>query len=279
MTDTSVRTPSRDLPRARVNAGAGLWTSSVIVAKRVVRRFARSPQLIVFSTIQAAIFLLMFRYGFGGAIDTGNGSSYVHFLVPGFIATNILWAGMAAAVGVAEDIEHGFVDRLRSLPMSRAAVLIGRSIADSALLVWALGISTVMGFIVGFRMGGSIGAGLAAFGLCLVFGFAFEWVFITVGLVAGTAQGAQQMGMLVTPLVFLSSAYVPVESMPVVVKQFAEFQPLTPMVNAVRSLAMGPDAEGLFEHSTGYYVGISLLWAAGIFLVFGFLAIRRFARS
>ena len=140
MTDTSVIAPSPGLPRAAANAGAGLGVSSLVVAGRMVRKFARTPQLIVFTTIQSALFLLMFRFAFGGAIGTGGSLSYVNFMVPGFITTTVLWAGMGAATGVAEDVEHGFVDRLRSLPIPRAAVLIGRSLADLALMAWALAI-------------------------------------------------------------------------------------------------------------------------------------------
>ena len=278
MTDMSVIAPSPGLPRAAVNPGAGLRVSSLVVAGRMVRKFARTPQLIVFTTIQSALFLLMFRFAFGGAIGTGGSLSYVNFLVPGFVTTTVLWAGMGAATGVAEDVEHGFVDRLRSLPIPRAAVLIGRSLADLALMAWALAIAAIFGFIVGFRLTGSVSGALAAFGLCLVFGFAFEWIFIVMGLVGGTAQAAQSMGLMITPLVFLSSAYVPVASMPGGIRQFGEIQPLTPMVNAVRGLAVGPGGQALPGHGTGYYVGLSLLWAAAIFVVFGLLAVARFAR-
>ena len=278
MTGTSVIAQFPGMPRAALNTGAGLWPSSIAVAGRTVRKFARTPQLIVFTTLQSALFLLMFRFAFGGAIGTGGSLSYVSFLVPGFIATTVLWAGMGAATGVAEDVEHGFVDRLRSLPIPRAAVLIGRSLADTALIVWGLAIAAVFGFAVGFRLHGSVAGALAAFGLCVLFGFAFEWVFIVIGLVAGTAQAAQSMGLLITPLVFLSSAYVPVKSMPAGVRQFSEFQPVSPMVNAVRGLATGTRGQALLEHSTSYYVGLSLIWAAGIFVVFGLLALLRFAR-
>ncbi len=278
MTETSVIAPSTGVPRAAVNTGAGLRVASLVVAGRMVRKFARTPQLIVFTTIQSALFLLMFRFAFGGAIGTGGSLSYVNFMVPGFIASTVLWAGMGAATGVAEDVEHGFVDRLRSLPIPRAAVLIGRSLADAALMIWALAVAAILGFAVGFRLTGSIPGALAAFGLCVVFGFAFEWVFIVMGLVGGTAQAAQSMGLLVTPLVFLSSAYVPVASMPSGIRQFGEIQPLTPMVNAVRGLATGAGGRALLEHSTGYYVGLSLVWAAAIFAVFGLLAVWRFAR-
>ncbi len=276
MADTVALSPN--VPRAAVNTGARLWVSSFLVAGRMVRKFARTPQLIAFTAIQSALFLLMFRFAFGGAIRTGGSLSYINFLVPGFIATTVLWAGMGAAVGVAEDVEHGFIDRLRSLPIPRAAVLVGRSLADTALLVWGLAIAAVFGFAVGFRLHGSIYGALAAFGLCVVFGFAFEWIFIVMGLVGGTAQAAQQMGLMITPLVFLSSAYVPVKSMPAGIRQFSEFQPVSPMVNAVRGLTTGTHGQALLEHSTTYYVGLSLIWAAAIFVVFGLLAVLRFAR-
>jgi ABC-2 type transport system permease protein len=278
MTDIPLTAPSPAMPRSAFNTGASLWVSSLVVAGRTVRKFARTPQLIVFTTIQSALFLLMFRFAFGGAIGTGGSLSYVNFLVPGFITTTVLWSGMGAATGVAEDVEHGFVDRLRSLPIPRAAVLIGRSLADTALVVWGLAIAVGFGFAVGFRLHASITGALAAFGLCVVFGFAFEWIFIAMGLVGGTARAAQSMGLLITPLVFLSSAYVPVKSMPAGVRQFSEFQPVSPMVDAVRSLATGARGQALLAHSTGYYVGLSLAWAAAIFVVFGLLAVLRFAR-
>jgi ABC-2 type transport system permease protein len=266
-------------PRAALNTGARLGVSSLVVAGRVVRKFARTPQLIVFSTVQGAVFLLMFRFAFGGAIGTGGSISYVNFMVPGFIATGVLWSGMGAAAGVAEDVEHGFLDRLRSLPIPRLAVLIGRSLADTALVTWGLVVAALLGFAVGFRLTGSVSGAFAAFGLCVVFGFAFEWIFIVMGLVGGTAQAAQSMGLMITPLVFLSSAYVPVKSMPAGVRQFAGYQPLTVMVDAVRGLTTGPRGQALLAHSTGYYTGISLAWAAGICVVFGLLAVLRFARS
>src|SRR5260370_21426628 len=150
MTDIPFTAPSPTLPRAAVNTGAGLWVSSLTVAGRMLRKFARTPQLIAFTAIQSALFLLMFRFAFGGAIRTGGSLSYINFLVPGFIATTVLWAGMGAAVGVAADVEHGFIDRLRSLPIPRAAVLIGRSLADTPLIAGGLVIPAVFGFAVGF---------------------------------------------------------------------------------------------------------------------------------
>jgi ABC-2 type transport system permease protein len=278
MTDAPVITGSpQSPPRARVNAGAGFWPSSVAVARRTVRKFVRTPQLLVLATVQSALFLLIFRYIFGGAINV-DGVSYVNYLVPGFVTTGMLFAGMGAAAGVAEDLEQGFFDRLRSLPIPRAAVMAGRCLADTALVTWSLAVGAALGFAVGFRMHGSVTAGLAAFGLCVLFGFAFEWLFITIGLVAGSAQAAQGISVLVTPLVFVSSAYVPVSSLQGWMRPFAEHQPLTQMVNAVRGLAGGPEVEALLSHSTAYYVQLSLIWTAAIVVVFGLVAALRFSR-
>jgi ABC-2 type transport system permease protein len=257
---------------------AGLWVSTLAIARRAALRYLRTPQLIVLGTIQGAMFLLIFRYVFGGAIRIG-GIDYVDFLVPGFVTTSVLFSGMGTATAVAEDLEQGFIDRLRSLPIPRSAVLAGRALSDTAWLTWGLAITTAIGFAVGFRIHGSVPDALAAFGLCVVFGFAFIWLFVTLGLFAGTAQAAQGMALLVFPLTFVSSAYVPVESMPGWMQAFAEHQPLTYMVDAVRALTQGPEAEALLGHPAAYFVTRSLLWAAGIVIVFAPLAVARYRRS
>ena len=213
------------------------------------------------------------RYVFGGAIDTGA-VSYVDFLIPGLAAAGALFSGMGAAVGVAEDLESGLFDRLRSLPVPRSAILLGRSLADTALVGWATAITVALGF----RIHGGVPAALLAFVLCLVYGAAFTWPFITMGLVAGTAQAAQGMSFLAFPIVFVSSAYVPVESMPSWLQPIAEHQPLTSMVGSVRALALGDDAEGVLGHSAGWFAVRALLWSAAIVAVFVPLATRKFAR-
>lgn len=278
MTQSSMRTaPASVQVVERFNPGASFWPSAVAVARRTIRKFVRTPQRIVLTTIQSAVWLLIFRYIFGGAINV-DGQSYVDFLVPGVVVTTALFSGMGAAAGVAEDIEQGFFDRLRSLPIRRASVMAGRCLADTVLTGWGLVVATGVGFAVGFRVQGSVTDGLAAFGLCVLFGFAFSWVFITVGLVAGNAQAAQGLALLILPFTFVSSAYVPVTSMPGWLHAFGEVQPITPMVDAVRSLAGGPRADALLEHSTSYYVGTSLAWSAAIVVVFGVIAVVRFSR-
>jgi ABC-2 type transport system permease protein len=257
---------------------AGPATTALSVAHRTVRKFLRSPQLVVVGTIQGVMFLLIFRYVFGGAIGAG-GLDYVQFLVPGFVVTGVLFSGMGAAAGVAEDLEQGFFDRLRSLPIPRTSVLAGRSLADTAMVAWSAAITTAVGFAVGFRIDSDVPSALAAFGLTIVFGFAFTWVFITMGLYAGNAQAAQGMSLLVFPLTFVSSAYVPVDSMPGWMQSFAEHQPLTVMVNAVRALSLGDTATAVLGHSTGYYVVASLLWSAGLVLVFAPIAVARYRKG
>ncbi len=257
---------------------AGRLATAAQVARRTVRQFRRTPQLLVVSTIQGAMFLLIFRYVFGGAIDTG-GIPYVDVLVPGFVVTGVLFSGTGAAAGVAQDVEGGFFDRLRSLPVSRPALLAGRALADTALLAWGLVVTTAIGFVVGFRLHGSPGQGLAAGALCVVFGFAFTWMFITIGLMAGNAQAAQGMSLLVFPLTFVSSAYVPVDSMPGWLQPVAEHQPLTVMVNAVRSLALGGPAAAGVGGTTTHWVVLALAWSAGLVAVFAPMAVARYRRS
>jgi ABC transporter DrrB family efflux protein len=257
---------------------AGFVASALAVARRTLLKFARTPQLIVVSTVQGAIFLLIFRYVFGGAIGTG-GLSYVDFVVPGFITTGVLFSGTGAAAGIAEDIEGGVFDRLRSLPIPRTAAPFGRALADAALVTWGLVVTGAIGFAIGFRVHDGFVHAVAAFVLIVAFGFAFEWMFMCIGLVSGNAQAAQGMSLLVFPLTFVSSAYVPVRTMPGWMQPVAQHQPITVMVDAVRALTEGHAAIATLGHSAGYYVGLSLLWAAAITVAFAPIAIARFNRG
>ena len=170
------------------------------------------------------MFVLIFRYVFGGAITSGI--RYVDFLVPGFVATGAVFAGMASATGAAEDLTGGVFDRLRSLPVPRLGVVCGRVVADTALATLSLMVTTAVGFAVGFRTSASISSLLAAGGLAVIASFAFAWLFVVLGLLAGTPQAAQGLGLLVLPFTFLSSAFVPVASMPAWMQVFARSQAL-----------------------------------------------------
>jgi ABC transporter DrrB family efflux protein len=256
----------------------GHFASTAAITRRSALRYLRTPQLIVMATLQMALFFLIYRYMFGGAIRAGS-IPYVDYLVPGFVATGVLFSGIGAAVATAEDFEQGFVDRLRSLPIPRSSVLTARVLADTAILALSATVTVAIAFAVGFRLHGSAVDGLAAFGLVLVFGFAFEWLFVTMGLLAGTAQAAQGLGMIVFPLAFVSSAYVTVASMPGWLQVFAEHQPLTPMVDAVRGLTLGSRAEVELGHPSSYYVARSLIWAAAIFATAVPLAVARYRRG
>jgi ABC transporter DrrB family efflux protein len=258
--------------------GAGLARSTATVTRRALLRYVRTPQLIVLATVQMSLFFLIYRYMFGGAIHIA-GMSYVDYLVPGFIATGVLFMGIGTATAMAEDLEQGFVDRLRSLPIPRSSVLIARAAADTAILAWSTAFTAAVAFAVGFTLHGSTLEGLAAFGLVVLFGFAFEWVFITMGLFAGSAQAAQGMGMIVFPFAFVSSAYVPVSSMPSWLRVFAEHQPLTYMVDAVRALTLGPHSQALLGHPSSYFVSRSLMWTLAIIAVALPIAVVKYRRG
>ncbi|MEO5900678.1 MAG: ABC transporter permease [Ilumatobacteraceae bacterium] len=267
-----VRVPAITAPTGQ----PGVLGASFVVAGRTLRQFWRTPQLIVVGALTSAMFLLIFRYVFGGAIGTG-GVGYADYLIPGMAAASGLFA--SGAVGVASDIETGLFDRLRSLPIPRSATLIGRSLADTVLVVWATSITIVLGVATGFRPHGSIAESAAAFGLCVLFGAAFTWVFILMGLVSGSAQAAQGMSFMTFPFIFVSSAYVPVSSMPGWMQPVAEHQPVTMMVGAVRSLALGDRADAILGHSSAWFVVRALIWTVVIAGVFATLATRKFAKS
>src|SRR4051794_28072259 len=191
MTDTTTTTIEQPPPgsataeaprRVTESPGAGFVTTALTTSRRTVLKFFRTPQLLMMGTVQGALFLFMFRYVFGGAINPRGAISYVDFLVPGFIVTVILWTGMSAAAGVAEDSATGVYDRLRSLPIPRSAVMLGRAMADATLITWGLLTTSVLGFALGFRTHGSIAAVVGAFALTIIAGFAFTWVFIFIGL-------------------------------------------------------------------------------------------------
>jgi ABC-2 type transport system permease protein len=258
--------------------GAGVTATIATVALRGVRRYMRTPQLFVFSIISVAIFMVLFRYIFGGAIHLGS-LPYVEFLVPGFVLTSVLITGTGIAVGVAEHIEQGSFDRLRSLPTPRVALAAGQVTGETLIVAWGVAVAAALGFAFGFRFHGSVGQALTAYALCVVCGFAFVWMFVWMGLVAGSGQSAQGMSMAVYPLLFVSSAYVPIHTLPGWMQPIAGHQPVTIMSNAVRSLALGNPAAASLGHTTTYWVVLSLVWAAGLIVIFAPLAANGYSRS
>ncbi len=267
--------PTLRLPRPTRPAGA--LTTALGVARRTVLRNVRNPQVFVLGMVQGAMFLLIFRYVFGGAITSGI--RYVDFLVPGFVGTGALFSGMTSATGAAEDLTEGLFDRLRSLPVPRLGVVSGRVVADTALATLGLAVTTAVGFAVGFRTSASILSLLAAVALCVVASFAFTWLFVLLGIIAGNPQAAQGMGLLIFPFTFVSSAFVPVESMPGWMQAFARDQPLTQLVNATRAFTLGDRAPEVLGHTAGYFAVRTLFWCALIVVVFAPLAARRYQRG
>jgi ABC-2 type transport system permease protein len=259
-------------------ARASLASSTGVIAKRSLLKFLRTPQLLWTMTIQGLMFLVIFRYIFGGAIGAGE-LGYVDFVIPGIITTMLIWQGMGAAVSITEDRAQGLFDRLRSLPIPRGAVLAGRAVADTAMQVWGLLVLTLASFLVGFRLHDGIANGLLAFALVVLFSFVFVWVFMATGLYAENAQAAQGLALILVPFTFVSSAYVPASSMPSWLRPVAAHQPVTYMIEAVRSLTGGARAEAFLGHLASYFVARSLIWSAVILLVFGSIAVARFRRG
>ena len=245
----------------------GATTASLQVAVRALRKYIRTPGLSIMGIVQSALFLFSFRYVFGGAIHAG-GTSYVNFLVPSYVAMIVLFTGGGIAVAVAEDRAAGFTDRLLSLPVPRYSLVLGRVLADSTTNVWSIVSTAAFGFLFGFRLRGSLLDGLAAFGLCLAYGVVFTVVFIVMGLFAPNAQAAQGMSLIAFVFAFISSAYVPATSMPGWLQPFSKYQPVTPMVDSVRSLLVGSSSD----------VGLALAWSGLLVVVFAPIAVLRYRR-
>ena len=251
-------------PRAAVR-------DAMIVTGRNLTVLVRLPQLIVFATIQPILFVLMFRYVFGGAIEV-PGTSYVNYLMPGIFAQTVAFGAINTGIGLSEDLSRGLVDRFRTLPMARSAVLAGRTLADLVRNVGVVALMVAMGYLVGFRVQTGVLSLLAAIALLLLFGFAMSWVFALLGLSVPNAEAAQAASFpLLFPLVFASSAFVPTATMPGPLRAFAENQPVTAVVDAVRALVLGGP--------TLTPVLTTLAWSAAILAVAAPLAVRKYRRA
>lgn len=260
-------------PARRLDAppGGGLrWAvrDALVLAGRNLQHTTRQPELLFFSTVQPVIFVLLFRYVFGGAIAT-PGLSYANFLMAGIFVQTTAFASTTTGVGLASDLEKGIIDRFRSLPMARSAVLAGRTLGDLARIVFVVLVMTAVGFAVGLRPSSALGL-LGAIALTSLFGFAFSWISATIGLAVRNVETANLAGFVwLFPLTFASSAFVPLESMPGWLQAFARATPVTPTVNAVRALINDglPLQRPLLE---------SLAWIVGITVVFSTLAVRQY---
>jgi ABC-2 type transport system permease protein len=210
---------------------------SLVITKRQLLQLARVPEVLIFSTIQPVMFVLLFRYVFGGSIETGQPGGYVQLLMPGIFVQTVAFTLAATASGLAEDMKKGLIDRFRSLPISRSALIVGRTLGDSLLNIVVLAVMGIAGYIVGWRPTSGLLSVALAFLFLLFFGYALSWVGIYIGLSARDARVVQNVSFLVTfPLTFLSNAFAPTTGMPRPLQYVAEWNPVSTMVAACRQL-------------------------------------------
>ena len=274
MTAVAERTGAPGLP-----AGPGLgvrfrWavTDTLTITRRNLLVWMRVPAYLVFTVIQPVIFVLMFRYVFGGAIPVNVPGGYVNFLIPGIVAQTAAFASFGTAIALAMELKKGVIDRLRSMPMARSAVLAGRLVADTGRMTVTILIIIGVGYAVGFRFLNGFWPAVAMILLAIVFGVAICCISAFTGLAIGDEESVQAFGLIwLFPLTFLSSAFVPISTMPGWLQAFANNQPVTYVVDTMRALALGgPVAANLWK---------SIAWLAGIFIVFLPLAVRAYRRA
>lgn len=246
-----------------------LKDSGVVIWRQLIQ-LPRIPEVLIFALIQPVMFVLLFRYVFGGAIQT-PGESYVNYLMPGIFAQTVAFGAVASGIGLAEDLRRGIIDRFRSLPMARSAVLVGRTVSDLVRNAAVVAVMMGVGLLVGFRPSGSLGAIIVAFGLLFLTSFAFSWIGVVIALSMKTVEAVQSAGFIwLFPLTFASSAFVPTDSMPSWLQGFAVNQPFTVVVNAVRALFLA--------QPVGNLVWLSVVWMGGISAVMIPLATRQYRR-
>jgi len=248
-------------------------TDAWVVSGRNLLHFVRQPDLLVFSTIQPIMFVLLFTYVFGGAIShsLAPGGSYIDYLLPGILVQSVTFRASQTAVGLSDDLKLGVIDRFRSMPMARSAVLIGRTAADLVRNVLIVALMLIVGYIIGFRFGAGVAQALVCVVLVSAFGLALSWIFAFVALTVRSAEAAQTAGFVILfPLVFASSVFVPVSSMPNWLQAFAKVSPITLTADAARSLALHPGVPSSLAEA--------IAWIAGLLAVFIPLSVWRYRR-
>lgn len=253
--------------------GPGQWLLDAwLIAERNLRRIVRSPDLLFTLLFLPVMYWLFFRYVFGGAINPPGGN-YTQFLLPGMIVAIVTWVTVPSmAVGVGTDLQTGLIDRFRSLPMTRSSVLIGRTVSEATRNLAGILVLLPIGYVSGFRFRGGPLEFIGTIGLALLFGLALAWMAAFVAMYAKSPEAAQSMATIwLVPIGFISSIYVPTETMPAALRVFADANPLTHVTNAVRGWSNGQPVG-----STGW---LALAWCVGIIAVFGFLSVRRFQQT
>jgi ABC-2 type transport system permease protein len=255
---------------------------SLVVARRNLIRMSRIPEMVIFGLIQPIMFVVLFSYVFGGAIpvpgqSSGDPVTYRSFLMAGIFAQTVTFATAGAGAGIADDMHKGLIDRFRSLPMARGAVLTGRTLADLVQTALTLVVLAIVAVIVGWRIHNGVFKALAAFGLLLLLGYAFSWIGALIGLSVRTPEAATSGGLIwLFPLTFVSNAFVPSSSMPSFLRHIADWNPFSATVQAGRQLFGNP--RGLVSEAwpMQHPVAASLLWSVLIIVVFRTLAVRKY---
>jgi ABC-2 type transport system permease protein len=257
-------------------------SDSAVITRRNLIKVKRVPDLIVFATLSPIMFVLLFRFVFGGAINVPGGVSYAEFLLPGIFTQTVIFGSTITGSSIAEDLQKGLIDRFRSLPMSRSAVLIGRTVADLGLNALSIAVMALTGLVVGWRIHSSVGEAIAGFLLLLVFSYSISWLMALVGLTVRTPEVVNNASFIVIfPITFVASTFVPLETFPTVLRHFAEWNPVSTVAQSARELfgnipagVPEPDVWSL-QHPLAY----SLLWAALILAVFVPLSVRKYLRT
>lgn len=245
-----------------------------VVTGRNLRHFVRQPQLLIFSTVQPVMFVLLFAFVFGGAIEDSlpAGVDYTNFLIPGILIQTIAFRATQTAIGLAEDLERGVIDRFRSLPAARSAVLVGRTVADLVRGIIIVLLMVAVGYLIGFRFQAGVSAAIGAILLVAAFGFALSWIFAFIGLTVRGSEAVQSASFVgIFPLVFASSVFVPIETMPEWLRGFAAVNPITVVTDATRTLTLGG--------SLGGSLLAAFAWIVVIVAVFAPLAVWRYRRA
>jgi ABC-2 type transport system permease protein len=270
--------PAKVSPLGRAVTDAG------ILAWRTLKRIPRTPDMLIYATIQPIMFVLLFAYVFGNAIPIPGfpgARAYREFLMSGIFAQTMAFAVASASVGLADDMSKGLIDRFRSLPMARSGVIAGRVIGDVVFNGFVMLIMVICGFIVGWRWHNGIGQALAAFAILLLFAFAMLWVGALIGLSVGSPEVAASAGLIwLFPLTFLSNAFVPTPNLPGALQPIAEWNPISSIVAACRHLFGNPSPfASPNSFPAEHPVWLSLIWCAVIIGVFAPLAVRKYRRA
>jgi len=265
---TAIATTSGTHPRVTL---ADALRHGAILTQRNLIRIVRSPQLIVASTIQPVMFVLLFNYVFGGAIQV-PGDAYINFLIPGILIQTAVFAATNTSIGLTDDLQAGIIDRFRSLPIARSAVLVGRTASDGVRIVFLIILTMAIGMILGFRFQVGVPGALGAVAVAGLFAYSFTWVAATIGLIAKTPEAAQAAAFIpIFPFTFASSAFVPVDTMPGWLQAFSANQPVTVIIDTVRALVLGGETAGNLSKA--------LMWIALILVVFVPLSVRLYRNS